>query len=179
MIDAAKELGVTIVAFSPIGKGMLSGQYRKPTDFPDNDFRRTIPRFSEENFPKNLKIVDEFQKLAAKKGCTGSQLAIAWVIRQGAIPIPGTKSAHRVEENWGARDVELSDDEEKILRKLINEAKPIGDRYVSSISASSVLRARIIKVEVLTASISLRSLSTGTMPQQWRPWESEKFRQQR
>jgi aryl-alcohol dehydrogenase-like predicted oxidoreductase len=128
LIDTAKELGVTIVAFSPIGKGMLTGQYRKPSDFPENDFRRTVPRFSEENFPKNLRIADEFQKLAAKKGCPASQLALAWVIRQGAIPIPGTKSASRLEENWGARNVELTDEEEHELRKLINDAKPVGDR---------------------------------------------------
>jgi aryl-alcohol dehydrogenase-like predicted oxidoreductase len=128
LIDTAKELGVAIVAFSPIGKGMLTGQYRKPCDFPENDFRRTVPRFSEENFPKNLRIVDEFQKLAAKKGCTGSQLASAWVIRQGAIPIPGTKTSSRLEENWDATNIDLTDDEEAELRRLVNDAKPTGDR---------------------------------------------------
>jgi aryl-alcohol dehydrogenase-like predicted oxidoreductase len=107
---------------------MLTGQYRKPSDFPENDFRRTIPRFSEENFPKNLRIGDEFQKLAAKKGCTAAQLALAWVIRQGAIPIPGTKTASRLAENWAATDIDLTDEEEAELRKLINDAKPVGDR---------------------------------------------------
>lgn len=120
---------MTIIAYSPLGKGILSGQYRSADDFAPDDIRRTIPRFNAENFPKNLRIVEEFNKLAQKKGCTGSQLALAWVIAQGAIPIPGTKSEKRLEENFASRDVDLNEAELAELRKLINDAKPVGDRY--------------------------------------------------
>ncbi|OCF32142.1 aldo-keto reductase [Kwoniella heveanensis BCC8398] len=129
LIDAAKELGVTIIAYSPLGKGILSGKYRDPDDFPEGDIRRTIPRFNRENMPKNLRIVDEFEKLAQKKGTTSGQLALAWVIAQGAIPIPGTKSSERLEENWAAGEVALDDAELKELRALIEDAKPTGARY--------------------------------------------------
>lgn len=129
LIDTARELGVTVIAFSPLGKGILSGRFRSADDFAPDDMRRTIPRFNAENFPKNLRIVDEFNRLAKKKGCTGSQLALAWVIAQGAIPIPGTKNDERLVENFGARNVDLDESELKELRKLINEAKPVGNRY--------------------------------------------------
>lgn len=94
-----------------------------------NDIRGTIPRFQAENFSKNQRLVLEFSKLAEKKGCTPGQLAIAWVTAQGAIPIPGTKSPGRVEENTGSRDVDLTEDELKEIRTLIDEAKPEGARY--------------------------------------------------
>lgn len=129
LIDAARELGVTIIAYSPLGKGILSGQYRSLDDFPADDIRRTIPRFHGDNFAKNMRIVDEFGRLAAKKGCTPSQLALAWVAAQGAIPIPGTKTEGRLDENFGARNVELNEEELKELRVLIDTAKPVGNRY--------------------------------------------------
>lgn len=129
LIDAAKELGVSIIAFSPLGKGILTGAYKSPSDFKDGDFRKTIPRYSEENFSSNLRIVQEFQKLAEKKGCTSGQLALAWVIAQGAIPIPGTKSAERLTENFGAGRVDLNENELKEIRRLVEEAKPKGNRY--------------------------------------------------
>ncbi|WRT70566.1 uncharacterized protein IL334_007564 [Kwoniella shivajii] len=129
LIDAAKELGVNIIAYSPLGKGILSGKYRNPKDFPEGDIRRTIPRFSEENMPKNLKIVDEFEKLAKAKGCTPSQIALAWVISQGAIPIPGTKTSDRLKENFLACDIDLDESELAEIRDLIQRAKPTGARY--------------------------------------------------
>ncbi|GFZ43707.1 Aldo-keto reductase yakc [NADP(+)] [Saitozyma sp. JCM 24511] len=129
LLDTARELGVAIIAFSPLGVGILSGKYRSPKDFGDDDMRRFLPRFSEENMPKNLRIVDEFNRLAEKKGCTSSQLALAWVIAQGAIPIPGTHRAERLEENFGARNVTLDEEELRELRKLVNEAKPEGARW--------------------------------------------------
>jgi aryl-alcohol dehydrogenase-like predicted oxidoreductase len=107
---------------------MLISRYRTPDDFAEDDIRRTIPRFSKENMPNNLRIVDEFEKLAAKKGSTSSQLALAWVIAQGAIPIPGTKDAGRLEENYGAGSVDLNEEELKELRALIENAKPTGNR---------------------------------------------------
>lgn len=128
LIDAAKELGVAIVAFSPLGKGILTGAFHSTADFKDGDIRKTIPRFNEENLSTNMRIVREFQKLAEKKGCTSGQLALAWVIAQGAIPIPGTKSAERLTENFGASNVELSEEELKVIRKLVEEAKPQGNR---------------------------------------------------
>ncbi|KAJ9096334.1 hypothetical protein QFC21_005154 [Naganishia friedmannii] len=129
LIDAAKELGVAVVAFSPLGKGILTGAYQSTSDFKEGDVRKNIPRFSEENLSTNMRIVREFQKLAEKKGCTSGQLALAWVIAQGAIPIPGTKSAERLTENFGASNVDLDEEELKELRKLVEEAKPRGNRY--------------------------------------------------
>ncbi|KAJ9098468.1 hypothetical protein QFC19_006335 [Naganishia cerealis] len=129
LIDAAKELGVTIIAYSPLGKGILTGSYQSTSDFKEGDIRKTIPRFNEENLSSNMKIVREFQRLADKKGCTSGQLALAWVIAQGAIPIPGTKSAERLKENFGAANVDLNDQELKEIRKLVEEAKPQGNRY--------------------------------------------------
>lgn len=126
LIDTAKELGVSVVAYSPLGKGMLTGKFQSTSDFADDDVRKTIPRFSDENMKLNMRIVDEFKKLADKKGCKPSQLALAWVIAQGAIPIPGTKSAERLEENFGSTDIALSEDELMEIRNLIEDAKPQG-----------------------------------------------------
>lgn len=129
LITAARELGVTIIAYSPLGKGMLSGKYTSPADFAQGDIRTTIPRFSEENMPRNLAIVEAFQVLADRKGCSPAQLAIAWVMAQGAIPIPGTKTSARLEENCGAGAVQLDERELEELRKVIEQKRPVGDRY--------------------------------------------------
>jgi len=129
LIDTAREFGVTIVAFSPLGRGILTGKYQSSSDFGEGDFRRTIPSLNEENLSSNMRIVQEFKKLADKKGCTSGQLALAWVIAQGAIPIPGTRSAERLTENFGATDIELSEAELKVIRSLVEDAKPKGARY--------------------------------------------------
>ncbi|CAK9783192.1 Aldo/keto reductase [Cutaneotrichosporon oleaginosum] len=129
LISTARELGVTIIAYSPLGKGVLTGAVRSPADFKEGDVRASIPRFDKEHLPANLKLVDAFVRLAEKKGCTPAQLALAWVIAQGAIPIPGTKTGARVEENFGARDVELTREEEREIRDLVEDAKPAGARY--------------------------------------------------
>lgn len=129
LIDAARELGVTIVAYSPLGKGMLTGQYRDPSKFA-GDIRGTIPRYAQENFDANMKLVDEFERLAAEKGCKPGQLAIAWVAAQGAIPIPGTKNKGRFEENWAANKVSLTKDELKSIRKVLDNVKVVGARWV-------------------------------------------------
>ncbi|ORX37922.1 NADP-dependent oxidoreductase domain-containing protein [Kockovaella imperatae] len=128
LIDAARELGVSIVAYSPLGKGLLTGKHRDASAF-SKDIRGTAPRYTGENFDKNLALVDEFERLAKSKGCTPGQLSLAWVAAQGAIPIPGTKNADRVKENWGANKVTLTEGELKEIRKVIQENEPVGDRY--------------------------------------------------
>ncbi|KAI0867778.1 NADP-dependent oxidoreductase domain-containing protein [Hypoxylon argillaceum] len=131
LIDTARELGVAYVAYSPLGHGWLVDDfaYNSPDDFAPDDFRRKVPKFQGENFYKNRAIVDEFKKLASRKGCTTPQVALAWVAAQGMIPIPGTTKAHRVEENWASRDIELTQDELKDIRAIIDAAKPHGNRY--------------------------------------------------
>ncbi|KAJ4286751.1 hypothetical protein N0V90_013003 [Kalmusia sp. IMI 367209] len=131
LIDTAKELGVAYVAYSPLGHGWLvdNFDYNSPDDFAPNDFRRSVPKFQGENFYKNKSIVDDIKKLAAKKGCTTSQIALAWVAAQGMIAIPGTTKEHRLEENWKSRNIELTGEEQDHMRELIDNAKPVGNRY--------------------------------------------------
>lgn len=131
LIDTAKELGVAYVAFSPLGHGWLVDKfdYNSPDDFAEGDFRRTVPKFQGENFYKNKAIVEEIKKLAAQKGCTTSQIALAWVASQGMIAIPGTTKPKRLEENWASRDVQLTDEEKNQMRRIVDAAKPQGDRY--------------------------------------------------
>jgi aryl-alcohol dehydrogenase-like predicted oxidoreductase len=90
ILKTCRELGITVVAYSPLGRGFLTGQIKSPADFEDGDFRKYAPRYSEENFPKNLKLVEKLQELASKKGCTSGQLSLAWLLAQGEdiIPIP-------------------------------------------------------------------------------------------
>jgi aryl-alcohol dehydrogenase-like predicted oxidoreductase len=90
LLSTCRELGVTVIAYSPLGRGFLTGQIKSPDDFEDNDFRKHAPRFSKENFPLNLKLVDSLDSLAKKKGCKTGQLALAWLLEQGEdiIPIP-------------------------------------------------------------------------------------------
>ncbi|GLA09408.1 hypothetical protein AnigIFM60653_011729 [Aspergillus niger] len=131
LIETAKELGVAFVAFSPLGHGWLVDdfQFKSPDDFAPTDFRRTVPKFQGENFYKNKAIVDEIKKLATKKGCSVAQIALAWVAAQGLITIPGTTKPSRLEENWASRDLELTEEELEEMRKIVDDAKPIGDRF--------------------------------------------------
>jgi aryl-alcohol dehydrogenase-like predicted oxidoreductase len=130
------ELGIGFVAYSPIGRGFLSGQIRSVDDLAPNDFRRHNPRFQGEAFEQNLRLVDRVREIADEKGITASQLALAWVMAQGGraghpniVPIPGTKRVAYLEENAAAVEVQLTDDD---LRRL-DEAAPVGaaqgDRY--------------------------------------------------
>lgn len=154
LIDACRELGVAYVAYSPLGRGWLvdNCDYRTPDDFAPNDFRRTgktsfalylaapdilipldlVPKFQGENFYKNKAIVEEIKKLAVSKGCTISQIALAWVAAQGFIAIPGTTKATRLVENFASRDIELTEEEKQEMRKIIDAAKPHGNRYAPS-----------------------------------------------
>ncbi|KAJ5699003.1 aldo/keto reductase [Penicillium macrosclerotiorum] len=131
LIETARELGVTYVAYSPLGHGWLvdNFDYKTPDDFAPDDFRRTVPKFQGENFYRNRAIVEEIKKLAARKGCSISQIALAWVASQGMIAIPGTTKAHRLEENWASRDIELTAEEKQEMRRIIDAAKPHGNRY--------------------------------------------------
>lgn len=131
LLQTCRELGVATVAYSPLGRGFLTGQYKSPQDFEEGDFRRVFPRFSEENFPKNLKLVEKLAEIAKRKNVTPGQLALAWLLAQGddIIPIPGTKKVKYLEENWGALEVKLSDEEKAEVRKEVDEAEVHGERY--------------------------------------------------
>ncbi len=138
LLKTARELGVAIIAYSPLGRGFLTGTIRSPSDFGDDDFRKIVPKYSEENFPKNLKLVDEIVALAKEKGVTPSQLTLAWLLAQGhdIIPIPGTTKISRLEENLEALKIKLSDEEDQRIRKLCEEAENAGGRYPEIMSES-------------------------------------------
>jgi aryl-alcohol dehydrogenase-like predicted oxidoreductase len=130
-LDAARELGVSIVAYSPLGRGFLTGAFTSPDDFTADDFRRSSPRFMGENFQKNLDLVRHVEQLAKQKGCTTSQLALAWLLARGpdVIPIPGTKRVKYLEENVGALDVKLSDAELQEIEAIFPTGAASGARY--------------------------------------------------
>ncbi|CAB4435727.1 unnamed protein product [Rhizophagus irregularis] len=131
IMEACRELGVTIVAYSPLGRGFLTGRYKSIDDFEPNDFRRLIPRFQGENFNKNLEIVHKFNEFAEKKGVTPGQLCLSWILAQGdnMIVIPGTRKIKHLEENVEAVKVNLSSEELAEIRQIINSIEIIGNRY--------------------------------------------------
>ena len=131
LLSACRELGVTVVAYSPLGRGFLTGRYKSPDDFEDGDFRKNSPRFSHENFPKNLELVDKVGELAKAKGVTPGQLVLAFLLAQGedVIPIPGTSKYKNYDENFAALDVVISDEENAEIRKAIEAAEVQGGRY--------------------------------------------------
>jgi len=124
VLATCRELGVGFVAYSPLGRGFLTGAFTSPDDLEKGDFRRHHPRFQGENFQRNLDLVDKVREIAAEKGCTSGQLAIAWLLSRGedVVPIPGTKRTRYLEENLGALDVRLSEED---LRR-IDEVAPVG-----------------------------------------------------
>ncbi|MFD3874067.1 aldo/keto reductase [Streptomyces sp. NPDC058623] len=126
---ALDELGIGLVAYSPLGRGFLSGALTSPADFAADDFRRTDPRFQGENFDRNLAVVDLLRSLAAEKGVTPSQLALAWTLRQGAVPIPGTKRRRYLEENVAATAVEVGDEDLARIEEVAPLGVASGDRY--------------------------------------------------
>ncbi|KAJ0426898.1 Aldo/keto reductase [Aspergillus carlsbadensis] len=134
LIDTARELGVAYVAYSPLGHGWLVDEfdYQTPDDFKPDDFRRKIPKFQGQNFYANKAIVEQIKALASRKGCTISQIALAWVAAQGMIAIPGTTKVHRLEGNFASREVELTHEELAEMRRIIDGAKPHGNWYAAA-----------------------------------------------
>ncbi|KAI1081038.1 putative aldo-keto reductase [Whalleya microplaca] len=140
ILKTCRELGIAIVAYSPLGRGMLTGQYKSPDDFDENDFRRSIPRFSKENFDKNIELVNTLKSIAVKKNCTSGQLSLAWLMEQGddIFPIPGTKKIAYLEENVGARSVELTYKENELIREAIENAEVYGTRVAETLMGGLV-----------------------------------------
>ena len=131
MLETCKELGVAFVAYSPLGRGFLTGQIKKFEDLAEDDWRRHAPRFQGENFQKNLDIVAQLTEIARKKGCTPSQLALAWVLAQdeNIFPIPGTKRVKYLEENVAALDISFSPEELAEIDRIAPHGIAIGNRY--------------------------------------------------
>jgi len=131
MVKYCKESGVAFVAYSPLGRGFLTGQIKKQDDLAADDWRRNAPRFQGENFEKNLKLVEKVKTIAKDKGCTAAQLALAWVMAQGdhIFPIPGTKKVKYLEENAGAADIHFTDKELSAIAELFPVDIAAGERY--------------------------------------------------
>ena len=131
VLPTVRELGIGYVAYSPLGRGFLTGHIKSPNDFAEDDFRKNHPRFQGENFERNIELVHEVEAMANEKGCTTAQLALAWVLAQGddIVPIPGTKHVRYLDQNIGALDVKLSDDDVKRLDQILPPGAAAGERY--------------------------------------------------
>jgi aryl-alcohol dehydrogenase-like predicted oxidoreductase len=131
VLPACRELGVGFVAYSPLGRGFLTGSFEKPEDLPEGDRRRDFPRFQEENFRQNMRLVERVREIASEKGCKPSQLALAWVLAQGRdiVPIPGTKRRKYLEENAGAVEVELTREDLERIEETLSGERVAGTRY--------------------------------------------------
>ena len=131
MLPTVRELGIGYVAYSPLGRGFLTGQFKSPDDFPEDDFRKNHPRFQGENFRKNMQLVEEVEAMAKEKGCTTAQLALAWVLAKGEdiVPIPGTKHVRYLDDNIGALDVKLTGEDLERLDAILPPGAAAGERY--------------------------------------------------
>ncbi len=131
IFEVVRELGIGFVAYAPLGRGFLTGRFRSPDDLPPDDWRRTNPRFQGQNFQKNLDLVQRVGDIAREKGCTPAQLALAWVLAQGRyiVPIPGTKHVRYLEDNVGAADVHLTDDDVRRIDEVFPVGAASGPRY--------------------------------------------------
>lgn len=138
ILALCRELGIGLVAYSPLGRGFLTGQIRKFEDLAPDDFRRFSPRFQGENFEMNLQLVARIEAIAREKKCTPGQLALAWVMAQGSdiVPIPGTKRRKYLEENVGALDVALGADDLKRIDEVAPKDAAAGGRYPAALMAS-------------------------------------------
>ena len=134
VLKLCRELGIGFVAYSPLGRGFLTGKIKRVDDLANDDFRRSNPRFMGQNFQRNLDLVDRVESIARRKGCTPAQLALAWVLAQGndIVPIPGTKHRARLEENVAAVGIELSADDLRELERAAPRGAAAGDRYTEA-----------------------------------------------
>ncbi|WP_394823475.1 aldo/keto reductase [Pendulispora albinea] len=137
VLATCKELGIGFLAYSPLGRGFLTGQYKRFEDFPEDDYRRNSPRFQGENFAKNLELVKKVEGIAKEKGCTASQLALAWTLSRGdhVVPIPGTKRRKYLEENVGALDVIITPEDAKAIEAVFPAGAAAGQRYPEAMMA--------------------------------------------
>ncbi|KAG8752540.1 hypothetical protein FRC11_008262, partial [Ceratobasidium sp. 423] len=135
LLETARELGVVVVAYSPLGRGLLTGQITSNADIPDDDFRKHIPQYSEANFPKILSLVDKIKDIGKKHNATPGQVTLAFMLAQGddIIPIPGTKNIKYAEENIGALKVKLTPEDTKAIRQAITEAEITGAQYPTAL----------------------------------------------
>ena len=131
ILSTCRALGLTFVAYSPLGRGFLTGRFRSPDDFAPDDWRRNNPRFRGENFSKNLELVARLERMAREKGCTPAQLALAWLLAQGMdiVPIPGSRQRARVEENAGAAEITLTQADLDALNAIAPRGVAAGSRY--------------------------------------------------
>ena len=134
ILPTVRELGIGFVAYSPLGRGFLSGQFRKPEDIPADDWRRNSPRFQGENFYRNLELVKRIEEIAREKKATPSQLALAWVLSRGkdVVPIPGTKRRKYLEENAAALQIRLSPEDLRRIDQVAPRGVAAGDRYAAA-----------------------------------------------
>ncbi|GAA3890807.1 aldo/keto reductase [Sphingomonas limnosediminicola] len=138
VLPTVRDLGIGYVAYSPLGRGFLTGQFKSPDDFPEDDYRRNHPRFQGENFEKNIALVREVEALAREKDCTTAQLALAWVLAKGddIVPIPGTKHRKYLDDNIGALEVKLSDEDLRRLDEILPPGAAAGERYAAQSMAT-------------------------------------------
>lgn len=131
ILDTVRELGIGFVAYSPLGRGFLTGRWQSPEDIPANDWRRNQPRFQGDNFYKNLEIVSKVKEIADEKGVKPGQIALAWVLAQGkdVVPIPGTKHIEYLKENIAAVEIYLSEDDLARLNDAVPRGSAAGSRY--------------------------------------------------
>jgi aryl-alcohol dehydrogenase-like predicted oxidoreductase len=134
ILATCRDLGIGLVPYSPLGRGFLTGQIKRPGDLAADDFRRTNPRFMGENFQRNLDLVNQVGEIAREKGCTSAQLALAWLLAQGddIVPIPGTRHRARLEENVGALDVTLTPQELRRINEVAPRRAAAGERYTEA-----------------------------------------------
>ncbi|CAE6467613.1 unnamed protein product [Rhizoctonia solani] len=137
LLETARELGVAVVAYSPLGKGLLTGQITSHSDFSETDLRRQIPRYAQDNFPKILELVDKFKQIGNAHNATSGQIALAYLLEQGddIIPIPGSQRIEYIEENFSAGQIKLTAEEVQTLNKLVNETEMSGAQYPPALQA--------------------------------------------
>jgi aryl-alcohol dehydrogenase-like predicted oxidoreductase len=131
LLEACRELGVGVVCYAPLGRGFLTGKFKSPDDFPEGDIRRLLPRFSKENFPKNLQVVKAMEEVAKSKGVDVGSLALAWLLAQGddIIPIPGTTKPKNLDTNVQSLSISLTPEENRGIRAAVETAGVAGGRY--------------------------------------------------